>query len=310
MFFPIPERNRKAASAARHLNEVASTIPKARPSELRYISDQLRDPSYLWKVLVLAYEGRDQAENRWLVRMVAFFWSAGVRPGPAAAPLVSNALAGYMDLVAFLLTAHHGLQRQELPTGGNRTWLFLRREKAIITYLKEAHPALTRGNLFLERVGLLRDIDTTIYCAREEASFSLVHKLVEHLDRFCLLPEDIGITAEELATWRHQRLVEQARTKFSVCRPIEFEGYTYDSDILNIYGVLLALTQGVSLEEAGITEDELRTAKLRLEAWLPDAIIAPEVAGVSTEGVISFNQRVMPMFDQVLTAGRHLRVVH
>lgn len=280
---------------ALYLNEICGIIPRAAASELDYIYRRLREASYLWNTVATAYENRDTAESRWILRMAAFFWTVGIRPMPREVPRDAT---DFMNELATVLGTHRALLKRR-PANG--PWLSWRPE--ILEYLQAYHPGLVDNEFYEECLQRTLEIDAIIRSAKEGSFYSLP-SLPAHLEKFYLQPEDIGITTEQLAGWLHQRLVEQAKTSFKVCRPMEFDGDSYPADIISLYrnipGVLQALTQGVSLAETGITEEELRDVKRRLEEWLPDAILDPVVEGVSKGGVITFNQQVMPRFNQVL----------
>ena len=290
---------RRQLATIDYLERVREVIPKARDQELRYIFSQLKDPDYIWEYAMLAYEDRDSVDNRLALRMAAFFWSAGIRPADG---LLSEDVAEFIDKVAFLLVAHRKMLKWELPTSANRMWLRSTREASITNHVLD-DPQLSQSEHIDEAVDYLREVDTAIYCARNEQNYHFVPKLAAYLNAFCLLPEDIGSSAAALARWNHRQKVDTAKECFSPCRPIEYDGKIVTRPNIiyrNIYSVLTSLNEGVTLAEAGITADELRAAKATLDEWLPEAISDPYAHGVNPKDIISFNEQVMPMFTEVL----------
>ncbi|HYG84336.1 MAG TPA: hypothetical protein VD907_05670 [Verrucomicrobiae bacterium] len=257
----------------------------------------MKDKRWLWQLATNAYQEKEQSQSRLFLRLMAFVWAAGIRPTPDQ---LRQEIVDFFEKSAFLLVVHRGLRGEELTTGGNRLSLFTFRKWDIERYITTNYPKLIAKSIYKECLKHLCDADVTVYCAREEGSHSLVDKLMTYLQDYCLLPEDLGITAEDMSQWQHERWVSQAQHKFSVCRPLPQYGYDPQTIYLNIYGVLQALVQGVTLEEAGIKPGELLRVREELEKWLPQALKRPSDHGVSSEGVRSFRAEVMPMFDQVL----------
>ena len=300
LFPDDPSLARKARATARVLRQTAHTVPTAPASELRYIWSILRDPGYLWRVAEAAYQEREFPASRLVLRHAAFFWAAGMRP---AAREMSPHAAVLLDEIAFLVVAHRLLLACELHTDEHRHDLFFHRERQIRWFLED-HPSPMIGQITADRLSSLREADVTVYCAREEGSASGIPRLIDYLDEFCLLPEDLGLTSLQLTQWRHQQLVHQAQMKFGACRPLGEEYGQPDYNVVmvhaNIYGALLALTNGVSLDEAGINLTEILEVKALLDTWIPDALRRPDYYGDTRQNVEAFRDKTMPLIDQVV----------
>lgn len=301
MFFPVAfGTNRKEQATARYLNRVLDTISFAPAHELRYVWGQLKSPTYVWRMAEYAVRQIRTRGNIGILRTTALFLTAGIRP---PANELSPDVQTYLEQTAFLLSAHRLLIAKGLPTNSDRTLLFEDRKRAIIALLME-HDEFANSPFFADGCDCLCGADFIIYCADVERNFANATKLAKYLEQFCLLPEDMGITHEQLAFWIHASQVQQAQNMLSACRATYSSGEMQTPPIRQLYanirGVLQPLAEGVTLDEIGMSVGELVIMKRRLEAWLPNATEDPQTNDLSPERLARFSQVVMPLFDQVL----------
>ncbi len=272
-----PEMTRKQRATVYYLNRATHLIVSASTPahELRYIYGQVKDPGWLWGATALAYQNRQTAENRWFLRLVAFLWSAGVRP---AAGTIDQSVTLFLDKVAFLLIVHRELPDwPPLPdsaAAADRAWLLRQRTTDIASCAKRYSAPIDRSSL-RESLRQLRMADMALYRVDEQCDYKLVHKLAEYLSEFCLLPEDIGVSANRLRYLRYSQLVEEAKLRLDACELLDFKDQPISPAVrvkyAHVYGRLKLLTEGVTLAEVHLTLDWLQENKSVLERLLADA---------------------------------------